>query len=114
MIIGQDPNGISGRLVGLRAMLEAIRVALFGLRGDPRPRFAGRIPEQSDASRPMASARTVAPPPPPARFASLFISQFVLRFTEFRGKRFTLLWRAVATLSAGTTFTRPATATRTL
>jgi hypothetical protein len=35
----------------------------------------------------------VALPLPPAPFASLIIADFPALFTEFRGKRFMLLWR---------------------
>jgi hypothetical protein len=35
----------------------------------------------------------VAPPPPPAAFASLIVADFPALFAEFGGKRFTLLWR---------------------
>jgi hypothetical protein len=34
-----------------------------------------------------------APPQAPARFASLIVADFPALFAEFRGKRFTLLWR---------------------
>jgi hypothetical protein len=40
-----------------------------------------------------SSPPAAALPPPPAGFASLIVADFPALFAEFRGKRFTLLWR---------------------
>jgi hypothetical protein len=52
---------------------------------------AARNPPPSQA--PPLAASAVALPSAPAGFASLIVADFPALFAEFRGKRFTLLWR---------------------
>jgi hypothetical protein len=54
------------------------------------------------------------PPPPAPEIDSLIVSEFPALFEEFRAKRFKLLWRAAATVSAPRNSTAAATAARTL
>jgi hypothetical protein len=89
---------LSGRLSRLAATLEAIRMEAPGARvpaaGPPPPESTV---SSAAASRSPASASTSAPAvalhPPPCAFASLIVADFPALFAEFRGKRFTLLWR---------------------
>jgi hypothetical protein len=69
---------LSGRLSRLAATLEAIRSSAP----------SGQSPASASTPRPAAAL-----PRPPAPFASLIVSEFPALFAEFRGKRFTVLWR---------------------
>jgi hypothetical protein len=53
----------------------------------PAPFAIARSPSQARRTRPPVAL------PAPAGFPSLIVSQFPALFAEFRGKRFTLLWR---------------------
>jgi hypothetical protein len=73
---------LSGRLTRVEATLEAIRLEA------PGARAPASIPSPGSTSCPA-----VPVPPPPAAFTSLIVPEFPALFAEFRGKRFTLLWR---------------------
>jgi hypothetical protein len=71
----------------LAATIEAIRAS----RPHPSPAIPSTTPAPPQALPPAPSA--VALPAAPAGFASLMAADFSALFPEFRGKRFTLLWR---------------------
>jgi hypothetical protein len=79
---------LSARLSRLAAMLEAIRTG----RSAPAPAVPAVEELRSEMSM-VKSPLQMPLSPPTARFASLIVSQFPALFAEFRGKRFTLLWR---------------------
>jgi hypothetical protein len=64
-----------------------------------RPRQRPPVPPAQQALPPGSSA--VAFPPAPAGLASLLVADFPELFAEFRGIRFTLLWRGSPCFRAG-------------
>jgi hypothetical protein len=89
---------LSGRLSRLEATLEAIRIDAPGARvaaAEPPPPTSAVSSAAASRSPASASPSPAAAmlPPPPAPFASLIVADFPALFAEFRGKRFTLLWR---------------------
>jgi hypothetical protein len=77
---------LSGRLSRLSATLEAFRAE--AARRVDSPALPSNLPIPKPA---VPSVPT--PPQAPAGFASVIVADFPALFAEFRGKRFTLLWR---------------------
>jgi hypothetical protein len=82
---------LSARLLRLATTLEAIRVE--AARRVDSPAVPSNLPVPKAAVPSVPAPPFPALPPPPAGFASLIVSEFPALFAEFRGKRFTLLWR---------------------
>jgi hypothetical protein len=85
--LDREIEDLSGRLSRLAATLEAVRAAGSG------PAAARPIDSSAVPANPPMPKPAVPSVPAPAGFASLIVADFPALFAEFRGKRFTLLWR---------------------
>jgi hypothetical protein len=67
----------------LRSRISRLEAEVMQLRSAPKVSAQVSAPKRAP----------VPPSPPPVRFGSLIVSDFPAIFAEFRGKRFSLLWR---------------------
>jgi hypothetical protein len=67
----------------MRSRISRLEAEVLQLRGAPKV--------SAEVSAPKSAS--VPPSPPPVRLGSLIVSDFLEIFAEFRGKRFSLLWR---------------------
>jgi hypothetical protein len=94
----REIGDLSRRLSRLAATLETVRVEAAGARSPaggpppPKPAVSPAVANRSPATTPT-SPPYVALRRPPAGFTSRIAVDFPALFTEFRGKRFTRLWR---------------------